>query len=92
MCRMHHVIAKSGVVGVVSLVGIILDEKTGIPVAAAIAIAAAWGSGLWWLGRKLQSLEDGQKLTRLEYKSVMARINNLPCQRPGSEDTCEDGK
>lgn len=92
MCQMHHIIAKSGVVGIVSLIGIILDEKTGIPIAAAVAIAAAWGSGLWWLGRKLQSLEDGQKLTRLEYKNLTERFNNLSCQRPGSADTCHNDK
>lgn len=92
MCRMHHIVAKSGVIAIVSFVGIILDEKTGIPIAAAVAIAAAWGSGLWWLGRKLQSLEDGQKLTRLEYKSVIDRLNHLACQKPGSEDTCPHGK
>lgn len=85
---MHHIIFKSGLVGLGYFTALILDEKTGVPLAAAIAIAGAWGSGLWWLGRKLQTLEDGQTLMKLQYQHVMKRIDNLSCNRGDPPDTC----
>lgn len=95
MMQMHYIVIKSGVVGLITLIGIILDEKTGIPIAAAVSIAAAWGGGLWYLGRKLQALEDGQALNRLQTEQIKegqlinrakvtaleSRIDNLDCQR-----------
>jgi len=48
----------------------ILDETTLMPFATVVVI----GGGIWWLGRKLQSLEDGQE-------HINRRLNSLPCDR-----------
>ena len=89
---MHHLIVKTGGVALVTMGGIILDERTAVPVVTAIVVAAAWGRGMWWLGTKLKGLEDGLKLAledRKEAREVMARlvrkVDSLPC----NGDECE---
>ena len=52
--------------------GFVIDEHTLVPLGSALAI----GSGLWWLGRKLQALEDGQA-------SIQKRLDSLPCEKNG---------
>ena len=87
----HHIVIKSAGVGLALVIATVIDEKTQVPIAAVITIAAAWGSALWWLGRRMQSLEDGLKIAledRAEAKKVMAelvrKVQSLPC----SNDTC----
>ena len=88
----HHIVIKSAGVGLALIIATVIDEKTQVPIAAVITIAAAWGSALWWLGRRMQSLEDGLKLAledRKEAREVMARlvrkVDSLPC----NGDECE---
>ena len=88
----HHIVIKSAGVGPARIIATVIDEKTQVPIAAVITIAAAWGSALWWLGRRMQSLEDGLKLAledRKEAREVMARlvrkVDSLPC----NGDECE---
>ena len=88
----HHIVIKSAGVGLALVIATVIDEKTQVPIAAVITIAAAWGSALWWLGRKMQSLEDGLKIAledRKEAKEVMAKlvvkVQSLPC----NGDECE---
>lgn len=76
-------------VGISFLVGMIIDEKTKVPIVAALSVAGAWGSGLWWLGRKLQTLEDGQAMTRLEYQRLSERLDKLPCQEQEKGHICK---
>lgn len=49
--------------GPVFLAGIVIDERSLIPVGSVCAIMG----GVWWLGRKLQNIDD--------------RLDNLPCHR-----------
>ena len=88
----QHIVIKSAGVGLALIIATVIDEKTQVPIAAVITIAAAWGSALWWLGRRMQSLEDGLKLAledRKEAREVMARlvrkVDSLPC----NGDECE---
>ena len=36
-------------------------------------------SGIWWLGRKLQALDDGQKSLREGQERINEKLGNLPC-------------
>ncbi len=89
---MQHLLFKSLIVATVSILGLVIDEKTSVPIAGAVAMASAWGYGLWWLGRKLKGLEDGLKVAledRETAKQVMAglivRLDQLPCRLEDSE-------
>ena len=55
---MHAIIPKGIVFGLLTLGGLTIDEKTGIPIGIACAVGMAWASGVWWLGRKLQKVDD----------------------------------
>lgn len=46
----------------------VVDQNSLIPIGTAMAVLG----GVWWLGRKLQALEDSQQ-------NLQNRIENLPC-------------
>ena len=46
--------------------GVTVDEKTLVPLGSCAAV----GVGVWWMGRKLQALEDGQG-------SIQRRLDTL---------------
>ncbi len=51
---MFHLLKDTVTVGAMFATGVILDEKTAIPVGSLAA-----GCGLvWWLGRKMQKVDD----------------------------------
>lgn len=84
---MPHILIKSVGIALATAGAVVIDEKTHVPIAAVVTIAAAWGSALWWLGRKLQTLEDGLKTAlddRAEAKKIMAalveKVAALRCQ------------
>jgi len=54
---------------------IAIDGSTAVPLGTAVFVL----SGVWWLGRKLQSLEDGQN-------EIRGWLKGLPC------DECKLGK
>ena len=54
---------------------IAIDESIAVPLGTAAFVL----SGVWWLGRKLQSLEDGQS-------EIRRCLKGLPC------DECKLGK
>lgn len=95
---MPHIVIKSVAIAAAATGAVVIDEKTHVPIAAVVTIAAAWGSALWWLGRKLQSLEDGLKVAladRAEAKKVMndlvRKVNSLPCNGGGNCDPPNPG-
>lgn len=62
-------LAKSLLGASAFLAGVVVDEKTFIPLGTAVFVFTA----VWWLGRKLQALEDGQQHLNRE-------IRGLPCK------------
>lgn len=101
---MHYIPAKGLVIALITLGGITIDEHTGIPIGIAASVAVAWGSAIWFLGRKLQSLEDGQKQAvkdraevyaqlgrdRDEFKKVIDQILARLDALPCNADDCHD--
>lgn len=61
---MPHLLLKTGAIAFSTLAVGLIDEKTGIPIGVAFTIAGAWAGAVWWIGRKLQALEDGLKIQR----------------------------
>lgn len=59
--------------GMLFLGGVTIDEKSLIPIGSAAAVMA----GVWWIGRKLQHLEDRQG-------ELFRMIKDLRC----SHDKC----
>lgn len=56
-------------------VGVVLDEKSLIPIGTVISVCGM----VWWLGRKLQKVDD--KLEQLEHS-----LSKLPCMK--GDDKC----
>lgn len=54
---------------------IVFDEHALVPVGTIIVL----GGGIWWLGRKLQALEDGQKTLQDGQDRLNRRVDKLPC-------------
>lgn len=65
-----------GTLSTVSYVLAELNADTPIPLGPALAVFASIGGMVWWLGRKLQSIED--RIERVE-KDLLSR----PCQING---------
>lgn len=61
---MPHLLLKTGAIAFSTFAVGLIDEKTGIPIGVAFTIAGAWAGAVWWIGRKLQSLEDGLKIQK----------------------------
>lgn len=49
---------------------VVLDETSLVPLGTIFVV----GGGIWWLGRKLQSLEDSQR-------DISRRLDGLPCNK-----------
>ena len=60
--------AKLGAFGIVCFGALVLDEKTGVSIGTILAVFG----GVWWLGRKLQALED-------VHAEIKRRLDRLPC-------------
>ena len=43
------------------IAGVVVDEKTLVPIGSVMACTIVFGRAIWWIGRKLQSLEDRQE-------------------------------
>lgn len=52
------------------LTGVVIDEKSLVPIGSALAVM----SGVWWIGRKLQRMED-------DIRSLSDAVNQLRCVR-----------
>ena len=77
---MIHLPTISALLGVVAATGVVLDEHSLIPIGTMGAI----GCIIWWVGRKLQSIDDriefiGRQANRME--RVANRIEKLPCMK-----------
>jgi len=73
---------KAAIAGSLYAGAIVVDQTSLFPVGTIIFICGI----VWWLGRKLQALEDGQKVSQeiqsrlLSGQERMQRqINELPC-------------
>lgn len=55
---MHGLALKGITVGALTLLGLVIDEKTGIPIGVACVFAMVWIKSAWWMGRKIQRVDD----------------------------------
>lgn len=69
-------LAQGIVGGAVFAAGLVIDQSTLLPIGSAMAVM----TGVWWMGRKLQKLEDNQE-------ELYRWIRHLPCQESGK---CKD--
>jgi hypothetical protein len=56
------------------LAAVLIDENVLVPVGTILVI----GGGIWWLGRKLQSLEDGLNHLQKTQDDLKRRVDKLP--------------
>lgn len=56
-----------------------LSADTRIPLGPALAVAVSIGGMVWWLGRKLQSIEDRIESLEKDLKSRPCQINGTDC-------------
>lgn len=66
--HMLSLIKDSAVLGAMFGVGVVLDEKALIPIGTLGAVCGM----VWWLGRKLQRIEDQQE-------HILDKVNTLEC-------------
>ena len=64
--------------GVLFLTGVVVDETSLVPIGSAVAVM----SGVWWIGRKLQRMED-------DIKALSESVKQLRCVRERSR-TCPE--
>ena len=78
LVKMNMIELQRGIfAGALYFLAVIFDEATLMPIATVLVI----GGGIWWLGRKLQSLEDGQEKLNEGQKRINDRLDNLPCDK-----------
>lgn len=65
---MLHLIKDTASVCSMFAVGVVLDEKTMLPIGTLLTVCGL----VWWLGRKLQKIDD-----RLE--TIEKSVDNLEC-------------
>jgi len=70
---MLSLIKDTAVLGAMFGAGVVIDEKALMPVGTLIAVCGM----VWWLGRKLQRIEDQQE-------HILHQMNNLQCVREKS--------
>lgn len=71
---MNVVPLGTGILTAVSVFGFMLDEKVPISLGAAFTLGGAFFGAVWWLGRKFQSLEDGQAQAKVDREMVYRRL------------------
>lgn len=83
----HHMalaplLGKFAAVGAVAFVAIVIDDRTGVSIGSVGMILGC----IWWLGRKLQRLEDGLKDAIAWRKHIGKIVEGLPCKMcPGAK-------
>lgn len=70
-----HNMIKGLIAGCMFALGVVFDEHALVPIGSITVIAG----GIWWLGRKLQKLEDGQESLREGQQHINTRLDGLPC-------------
>jgi CheY-like chemotaxis protein len=64
-----------------NLLSTLIDESTKVPLGMVGAVIVAIWTGCWWLGRKLQSLEDGRKENAKRIDELEAKLNSNVAER-----------
>lgn len=67
------------VIGSMFGAGVVIDEHALLPVGTIVSICGL----IWWLGRKLQSIDDSLKSLEKGQQVVHDRIDHLACKQPG---------
>ena len=85
---MLHLPTISALFGAMAATGVVVDEHALIPIGTMGAI----GCIIWWVGRKLQSIDDriefiGRQANRME--RVANRIEALPCMNNETKIDCD---
>ena len=69
------IVLKSMLSGLVFCAASTIDQNTLIPVGTVLTV----GGGIWWLGRKLQHIDDRMDTGDERFSRIERKLENLPC-------------
>lgn len=74
------------IVGTAAAASVVIDEKAMLPIGTFITLAGV----VWWMGRKLQKIDDQLEHMQKGQDVLTSRVNALPCKRVA--DACNPSK
>lgn len=66
---MISILKDTAVVGAMFATGVVIDEKAMIPIGTLLTICGL----VWWVGRKLQKIDD-------QLETIGEKLKHLPCE------------
>src|SRR6516162_9345246 len=66
--------------------GSVIDESTKVPLGVVGAVLVGIWSGCWWLGRKLQALEDGRVMNAKRIDGLETKLDQWTAERRQDSD------
>lgn len=67
---MIALIKDTAVIGAIFATGVVIDEKAMIPIGTLLAVCGF----VWWMGRKLQRIDD-------QLETINDKLKTLPCEK-----------
>jgi CheY-like chemotaxis protein len=67
-------------------VGSVIDQTTNVPLGMVGAVLVGIWSGCWWLGRKLQALEDGRVMNAKRIDELETKLDQWTAERRQDSD------
>ena len=79
------IIAASGIggaTGIALIIGdLVITGGTSVSLGEALTVSVFAAGIVWYLGKKLQRLEDGQSEAKDHYMELDRKLDKLPCRR-----------
>lgn len=93
----HHFTAikacVSGIAGLFAAAGaVVLDERTHVPLGAALGVLVPVCGVVWWIGTKLQSNTDAIDDLKSHVAKLSDRMDAIPCANSHPDRECHIAK
>ena len=77
------IVAASGIggaTGIALIIGdLVITGGTSVSLGEALTVSVFAAGVVWYLGKKLQRLEDGQSEAKTHFEKLDRKLDNLPC-------------